>query len=223
MNQQLIYKDSEVYPLEMSESGRNAFYIADCDVVGHRPPYAACLHRISLNARKELKDNEDCVRAIQQGTCRALALRREEIKAGHAIHFINRDKLNEWNNERDRAVSARYQELVDSGKIVKRGKPPVDRPVIEPKVSSSSFMSELRSTAPTIKTMPARPVAQPEPGLLDTKIDFAAVINDAAVSVASPKTDAIPKTKSDNTQVAGQVTRPLSMAEIAAKKRLSTV
>lgn len=91
------FKDTEVYPLDASKSGRNATHINGCHVVGQSQPYAACLKRIAdYEAGDSLESMRDCTRAIGGPACRAWAMRQEEIKAGSSIHFTNRDKLREY-------------------------------------------------------------------------------------------------------------------------------
>lgn len=88
------FKDPEVYPLDASKSGKNATHINGCTVVGQSQPYAACLKRITdYEAGDQLESMRDCTRAIGGPACRAWVMRQEEVKAGSAIHFTNRDKL----------------------------------------------------------------------------------------------------------------------------------
>lgn len=91
------FKDTEVYPLEASKSGKNATHINGCHIVGQSQPYAACLKRIAdYEAGDSLESMRDCTRAIGGPACRAWGMRQEEIKAGSSIHFTNRDKLREY-------------------------------------------------------------------------------------------------------------------------------
>lgn len=88
------FKDTEVYPLDASLSGKNATHINGCVVVGQSQPYAACLKRIAdYEAGDSLESMRDCTRAIGGPACRAWAMRQEEIKKGSSIYFTNRDKL----------------------------------------------------------------------------------------------------------------------------------
>ncbi len=86
--------DEEIYPLEKSMSGTNAFYIADCDVVGHTAAYCACLKRVADRQNGRLSElYASCGVAIDRKSCRAAKLRKEEIAAGKALYYISRAKL----------------------------------------------------------------------------------------------------------------------------------
>lgn len=98
----LEYSDDEVYPLEASKSGDNAFYINACAIAGHSPSYAACLARIDANDKGELNSlYSDCGTAMCNGSCDAVKMRREEEAKGKAIFFVSRPKMQEFNNYRD--------------------------------------------------------------------------------------------------------------------------
>lgn len=81
-------------PVGMSAGGDNMYYV-DCDVLGQKKAYAACLH-IQLmveGATKQQQDTSaysDCFRAINRGSCPALALRKEEKDKGRALYYIPR-------------------------------------------------------------------------------------------------------------------------------------
>lgn len=99
MSEQLV--DEMVYPPKMSEGGINAYYLDDCAAVGHRPNYAVCLNKANALKRDGTLHGSECETAIRHKTCKALALRKEELKAGRAIYFVHRDKLRAFNEERD--------------------------------------------------------------------------------------------------------------------------
>jgi hypothetical protein len=99
MSEQFV--DEMVYPPKMSEGGINAYYLDDCAVVGHRPNYAVCLNKVNALKRDGTLRGSECETAIRHKTCKALALRKEELKAGRAIYFVHRDKLRAFNEERD--------------------------------------------------------------------------------------------------------------------------
>jgi hypothetical protein len=102
MSEQFV--DEMVYPPKMSEGGINAYYLDDCAVVGHRPNYAVCLNKANALKRDGTLHGSECETAIRCKTCKALALRKEELEAGRAIYFVHRDKLQEFNEGRDAKV-----------------------------------------------------------------------------------------------------------------------
>lgn len=90
------FSDEEVYPIEKSAEGTNAYYCEYCPAAGYRPNYASCLRRISdYNSGKRLDQNEaSCAAAIASGTaCPSLGMRREETSAGRALYYLNRAKM----------------------------------------------------------------------------------------------------------------------------------
>jgi hypothetical protein len=91
------FKDPEVYPLDASKSGTNAHHINGCRVVGQSQPYAACLNRIAeYEAGGAIESMGECRRAIGGPACEAWKMREEENKAGKALFYVNRAKLQEY-------------------------------------------------------------------------------------------------------------------------------
>lgn len=96
------FKDDEVYPVEASTSGDNAFYV-QCVVIGQSAPYAACLKKCNDRKLGRLDAQfAECSSAIGQRACPAIHMRQEELDKGQAIHFISRPKLLAHNAYRDR-------------------------------------------------------------------------------------------------------------------------
>lgn len=97
------FVDDEVYPAGASALGINAYHIHACPVLGQSQPYCACLKRLDKFEAGEafaMGDSEtyrDCKRAWGGPACTAFTMRTEEHKAGKALYFINRQKLNEYN------------------------------------------------------------------------------------------------------------------------------
>jgi len=99
------FKDDTVYPVNMSAGGVNAFYVSDCDTVGHRPSYCICVNKIQAFERTgKLDDYTGCGIPISNRTCVALAMRNREIAAGHTLYFIHREKLKAFNDARNASV-----------------------------------------------------------------------------------------------------------------------
>lgn len=97
----LIQEDN---PLEMSLGGRNTVY-HPCEVYQGRPSYASCLTVINkIRAGNELIKTlrPECVTAVENGTCKAMGMRKEEELAGRALFFVDYLRMRE---ERDRAAA----------------------------------------------------------------------------------------------------------------------
>lgn len=93
------FVDLEEYPTSMSAAGKNAYYLEGCTEVGHRPSYCICLNKIIAYERDKTLRGMSCESQIANKTCAALKLRAEELKAGKALYFVNRDKLKTWQSE----------------------------------------------------------------------------------------------------------------------------
>ena len=84
---------STVLPVSASESGKNAYYLPNCDVVEHVPAYCSCLDKIkSIKARVKGYASE-CASALRQDRCKAANMRQEEELKGQALFFIPRVAL----------------------------------------------------------------------------------------------------------------------------------
>lgn len=95
-NSKPAYEDVEVYLPSLSERPVNAYYLR-CEVVEQTTPYAACLDKIKLRKEGRLSTSyAACSAAINNGRCPSLAMRKEELKEGRALYFLNRTKMNEF-------------------------------------------------------------------------------------------------------------------------------
>jgi hypothetical protein len=77
--------DTTILPPSASESGKNAYYLGGCKIVGQAPAYCACLDRL-----KNLAKHSDCDRAVRDHACQAKNMRAEELLQGKALYFIPR-------------------------------------------------------------------------------------------------------------------------------------
>ena len=80
-------------PIEYSARGDNAYYIDTCEVVGHSPSYAVCLHKI--RAAQEDKGKIiylNCTRKINGAGCKATRMQRQEIAEGRALFYRSREE-----------------------------------------------------------------------------------------------------------------------------------
>lgn len=82
----------ESLPVSASESGKNAYYLPNCTVVEHVPAYCSCLDKIKRVAARDkgMARFSECAHAIRHKTCKALALRSEEVLMGKALYFVPR-------------------------------------------------------------------------------------------------------------------------------------
>jgi pyrimidine deaminase RibD-like protein len=103
------------------DSKENAF-CHYCPQVGHFKNYAVCNHLIEKRKSGRLTSAyEDCSVSISKKTCPALKMRKEEIDAGHAIHFVSRTTLHANSEIRDSNIVQRAVEVVS--KRFKASKP----------------------------------------------------------------------------------------------------
>lgn len=112
------YIDDEVYPVEASESGDNAYYLRGCEAIGSgRPNYASCLAKCKARKTGRLDERySDCSAAIGNKRCPALAMRKEELDKGVAIYFVSRPKMQMFNDYRLRAERDAWAKLQTTGK-----------------------------------------------------------------------------------------------------------
>ena len=94
------FHDSEVYPVTASAGGSNAYCMGGCDIVGYQPGYCICVNKIQAYERDgTLRGLDDCENAIKSRTCPAVPMREKELAAGHALYYVNRKKLQAFNEE----------------------------------------------------------------------------------------------------------------------------
>lgn len=105
------FRDLEEYPVEASRGGRNAFY-KPCDVVGHSPAYCICVNKVHAYNRGDRNFWPECITAIDNNRCQAVGMLAEEQKAGKAIYFVNRTKLQEFTREQEELALGPKEEVV---------------------------------------------------------------------------------------------------------------
>lgn len=73
-------------PPSASRAGINRHY-HDCGPTDSRRHYGICLFTLEAHERGQQLMETPCVKAIEDGSCPALAMREQERQAGHAIFF----------------------------------------------------------------------------------------------------------------------------------------
>lgn len=134
--------DTEFHPLSASASGNNAFNLDGCDLVGHRPPYAACLFKIGeWNANRLGPGCATCATAMSKGECQAQKMRAEETLAGKSLYYIDRLRLRAECQARDDEASERRGRMLsgDSQEKPSRRAPP-QRPTAPLAPAVSAFI-----------------------------------------------------------------------------------
>lgn len=111
-----------IRPATFSASGKNAYYMDGCKVVGGRPAYAACISKIEARKSGKLGASwSDCSTAIGHKDCPAQEMRQRELLEGKAIYFIDRDELLAQIEEREAVEMERVGKLIeDNGEPVKK-------------------------------------------------------------------------------------------------------
>lgn len=142
------FKDEEVYPIEQSALGTNAYYCDYCGAAGYRPNYASCLRRIEDRKAGSLDTNEAaCGAAIASGSaCMVIGMRKEEEQAGRAIYYVNRKKLRENQIENAEAMGLKLGRQSNVGRTLASPKA-VDESRLVPK--GIAHAPEFKST-PTV-------------------------------------------------------------------------
>jgi hypothetical protein len=80
------------YPVSASKSGQNTLY-HHCAVYDGRSNYAVCLHTIAAVLEKRAQLRSGCPEAIQNRTCPAMRMRKNELDAGRALYYIGRPDI----------------------------------------------------------------------------------------------------------------------------------
>lgn len=164
------FRDSEIYPAEASEQGCNAFYLDNCEHVGHRPAYAACLKKVVERKDGRLATQySECSAAIGRKECHAAKMRKEELAEGRAIYFINRNKLRSFQQYQTEMEQQRWASMVtntpakvDMSKVRPKGGP-ISRPAPAPAAPTHFLDVSTGSYADAINAAmkPAEPAAKP--------------------------------------------------------------
>lgn len=158
------------YPPEKSMGGTNA-YSVHCEIVGWRPGYCICLHKIAAVERDgSVPGFESCEKAILNKTCPSLAMREEERKAGKALHYVDRDLLQA---EMQRRYKVQLSALQPA------------RPAPKPRFNQAPLTSTKPAPAPAPATAKISSVAKPEIDLMSGTGDYADAIN-AAIKESTP-------------------------------------
>ena len=79
----------EVLPVDASRSGRNTVY-HHCDQIERRTSYAVCLFTLAAHEKGKLRPDSECYQHIQRGECKAVGYRQQEIEAGRALFYQER-------------------------------------------------------------------------------------------------------------------------------------
>lgn len=169
-------------PVELSaDSKENAFHHY-CANVGHFKNYAVCCHLMQKRKEGRLSESyTDCSVAIGKKVCPAIKMRKEEIEAGHAIHFVSRSALQAASSVRDSNIVQRAVEAVSKRTKQVFNKPaPVSEPVPVAKKEESfaamdyaAVISTAAKEAPKPVSKPVAPATTLKPEEGESMIDFA--------------------------------------------------
>lgn len=187
------FQDSEVYPVSASATGKNAMHINGCHIVGQSQPYAACLKRIrDYVSGDPLESMRDCTRAIGGTACRAWTMMQEEAKAGKALYFINRDKLQAYvgiiasdrtqartSDDKPKGIPAgtNIDQIAVTG-FYKLSDLPAPKPQPQ-QFSTSSYADVINQSLAELTEEPANSYADTEPSSLAETLTPAPVVNNA--------------------------------------------
>jgi len=151
-------------PIEASASGKNAYYLENCAVVGHRPAYAACLLRVEKRKSGRLSTCfADCSAAIGKRECPAMRMRQEEIDKGESIYFVDRDALNAANAARHEYEDGRVLALVSGeAKVSKRPSAAKRQVAADTGTYAAALNNALKAATPSVPPIlpPAAPAVE---------------------------------------------------------------
>lgn len=86
-----------------SFSGENAYYF-DCEIIGHRPSYFVCLHKMKRREQGPLPDpHQACCAAIGNRQCPATHMREKELLEARSIYFVQRKRFEDMIPDRPKA------------------------------------------------------------------------------------------------------------------------
>lgn len=180
---------SENLPVEMSADAKENAFHHYCATVGHFKNYAVCCHLMTKRKEGRLSESySECSVAIGKKVCPAIKMRREEIEAGHAIHFVSRSAIQEASSIRDSNIVQRAVQAVTNrfkpttSKVVPletKYTPPPPAPKKEETFADMDYAAVISSAAKETPKPVEKQVAQvapqaalkPEPG--ESMIDFA--------------------------------------------------
>lgn len=156
-----------------SFSGENAYYF-DCEIIGHRPSYFVCLHKMKRREQGPLPEpHQACCAAMGNKQCTAVHMREKELLEGRSIYFVQRKRFEDMIPDRPKApiVASKPRTLPY---IPKHEMPPAPPPMPikrqEPQMQALDFASvvtelakETAQEAPQKPVEPPKPVAAPQP------------------------------------------------------------
>ena len=163
---------SSVFALpERSFTGDNAYYF-DCEVVGHRPSYFVCLHKLKRREKGPLPEpHQACCEAIGKRQCQAMHMREKEILEGRSIYFEQRKRFEDMTPDRPMApiVASKPRTLpyIPKHEMPEAPPPIVKRPEPTKEMGGLDFASlvaELASQKEEVALRPTeKPVEPPKP------------------------------------------------------------
>lgn len=88
----------QVYPVDASVGGKNAFYHW-CNEVEQSRNYGVCLHLLGAfkegRLKSDVEERGDCAYAMARGRCPAIAMREQELNVGQALYYKPRTNYTE--------------------------------------------------------------------------------------------------------------------------------
>lgn len=159
-----------------SFTGDNAYYF-DCEIIGHRPSYFVCLHKMKRREQGPLPEpHGSCCVAITSKRCQAVHMREQELLEGRSIYYTPRKQFEDMLPDRPKApvVASKPRNLPYIPKHeMPEAPPPAPIKRVEPKsqgLDFASLVSELASATayeppePAVKPAePPKAVAAPQP------------------------------------------------------------
>ena len=173
--------DDTEYPVTASTGGNNA-HCVHCSI-GYSGSYCVCLHKIAAVGRGMPTSNPDCDTAIRNRVCEAVHMREQELAAGKALFFVDRNKQRAFHDEQAAKALALKPVEKKFGENMPSKLPP--RPAGTAH-ALHEFADDRQRTPKTEAFKPVKPVKPVKPLVPDTGNDYANAINAAISEISKP-------------------------------------
>jgi len=151
-------KEKPPYPLEASSWGTNSFWHR-CDHTEQSRNFSLCVMVMSMvqDGKKCRPGYEDCWKAVEQGSCPAIAMRQEEVAAGQSLYYLPRLKVKAVEPLTKRSRPATFSSMMkQTSEPAPDPKPAVKKPQGIVSLDMSEVVNDLMKEEVAAKSKPAR-------------------------------------------------------------------
>jgi len=200
------------FPVDASTWGKNSFY-HHCDVTSQRKNFSVCctIKRFVDQKSTIPSGYEQCAEAIRNNTCPALAMRAEEVKAGRALYYMPKLKVN-LTQKTTQSIRGNRPAMSDSAKEKSAAR--ID------KIFSKDKKVQTKS-APQIKPKRASPSVRPSEDSM-INMDMGQILKDTIREEKSKKAEAETSAsiESESTTIIKKAAKILSLKRLPGESPL---